>query len=169
MRFVQTLFIVVLLGCLLGGGAGAALATPNPGACYVSAAEKDRRAAKRALVRAEKRYREASHVARATRYYSTHDYSDFAWRHVEPVPVGRWVRLARRVGWPWPCIDQLMHIIARESSGYPGVVNPSSGCTGLLQILPSNVSQPERLSDPKYNLRSGLKLYRAAGWSPWIL
>ena len=48
-------------------------------------------------------------------------------------------------------------------------MNPSSGCTGLLQILRSHVSDPWRLTDPEYNLRVGLRLYRQAGWSPWAL
>jgi len=81
----------------------------------------------------------------------------------------RWAPLARWVGWPRACIPNLVYIIGRESSGRPTAVNSSSGCTGLLQILRSHVSDPWRLTDPEYNLRVGLRLYRQAGWSPWAL
>ena len=81
----------------------------------------------------------------------------------------RWGPLALWVGWPRACIPNLVYIIMRESSGRPNAVNSSSGCAGLLQILPSNVSQPWRLFDPEYNLRQGLRVYRLAGWSPWAL
>ncbi len=162
-------FLVLCVVLLCFGSAGVAVAAPNEGACYVQGAKRAARAAHRAAVQAAKRDREARHVLAATRLYSSHDYSDFAGRHVEPVPVGRWVRLARRCGWAWGNIDHLMHIVARESSGYPGVVNNVIGCTGLLQIWPGNVTEPGRLTDPEYNLRSGLKLYREAGWTPWQL
>ena len=81
----------------------------------------------------------------------------------------RWLPLARWVGWPQSALPHLAYIIQRESSGRPTAVNPSSGCTGLLQILRSHVSDPWRLTDPEYNLRVGLRLYRQAGWSPWAL
>lgn len=126
------------------------------------------RRAELVLERARRALAEARRIERATRTYSAYDYSGFAGRYVDPVPVGRWVRLARRVGWEWGTIERLMCIIARESSGYPGVSNSQgSGATGLLQIMPGNVSQPWRLSEPAYNLRSGLKLYRDAGWGQW--
>ena len=81
----------------------------------------------------------------------------------------RWAPLALWVGWSRACIPNLVYIIMRESSGRPTAVNSSSGCTGLLQILRSNVAQPWRLTEPEYNLREGLRLYRVCGWSPWAL
>lgn len=81
----------------------------------------------------------------------------------------RWRPLALWVGWPRATLANLCYIIQRESSGRPAAVNSSSGCTGLLQILRSNVSQPWRLTDPEYNLAQGLRLYRLCGWSPWAL
>jgi len=75
----------------------------------------------------------------------------------------------RYVGWSESTLPNLCYIVNRESSGRARALNPSSGCAGLLQILPSNVSQPWRLFDPEYNLREGLRLYRVAGWSPWAL
>ena len=77
--------------------------------------------------------------------------------------------LARYAGWPESTLGNLAYIIMRESSGRQRALNASSGCAGLLQILPSNVTQPWRLFDPEYNLRQGLRLYRLAGWSPWSL
>ena len=114
--------------------------------------------------------REAKHVLRETRYYSHHDYSDFAGRYVEPGPVGRWVWLAREVGWPWSTIDNLMHIIARESSGCATVPNSQgSGATGLLQLMPMHWEGKFNPKDPRKNLSYGHKLYLEAGWSPWAL
>jgi hypothetical protein len=152
--------IVVVVGVLVI--VSVVTAAPNPGAVYVTGAAKEMRQAKAS-------YREAVRVLEATKKYSRYDYTPFAGRYVEPVKVGRWVALARRCGWPWPCIERLMCIIARESSGYPGVVNDVIGCTGLLQIWPGNVSQPSRLTNPRYNLAQGLRLYREAGWSPWSI
>lgn len=117
------------------------------------------RAAHRELARARTEYSEARAVARHTRT-ATAQYGK---------TVGRWIWLLGDVGWPRSTWGQLAFIINRESRGYPGVVNSSSGCTGLLQILPSNVSEPARLSDPRYNLEQGLRLYRLAGFSPWAL
>jgi hypothetical protein len=120
--------------------------------------------------------REARHVEGATRYYSTHDYSDFAGRTVAPVPVGRWVWLARDVGWQWSQIDMLMHIIARESSGSPTVTNTQgSGATGLLQLMPGwyagdYYNFPDfNPKDARLNLYYGHKGYEESGWAPWQL
>jgi hypothetical protein len=81
----------------------------------------------------------------------------------------RWIPLLRWTRWPERVIPTMTAIIMRESSGRPKAVNPASGCTGLLQILRANCSQPWRLTDPEYNLRVGLRLYREAGLSPWAL
>lgn len=163
-RLIGVIFLILLaLLAALWLVTGSALAQANPGALY-------EKGAKREMVKARKAYREALRVSNATRYYSRHDYSDFAGRYVEPVKVGRWVALARKVGWKWGCIDNLCHIMARESSGFPGVTNSEgSGATGLLQILRSNVTQPDRLTEPRYNLAQGLRLFKVAGWGPWAL
>ena len=81
----------------------------------------------------------------------------------------RWMPLALWVGWPASTLANLAYIIMRESSGRPTAVNAASGCTGLLQVLRSHVRDPWRLTDPEYNLRVGLRLYREAGWAPWSL
>ena len=80
----------------------------------------------------------------------------------------KWLPLARFVGWPAATLSHLAAIIMRESSSRPWARNPS-GCTGLLQIWPGHVSDPAHLTDPEYNLRVGLRLYREAGWAPWAL
>ena len=93
-----------------------------------------------------------------------------AMRHPGGTSCGaRWAALALWVGWPRGTLSHLTYIIGRESSGRPRAVNSSSGCTGLLQILRSHVPDPWRLTDPEYNLRVGLRLYRRSGWSPWAL
>jgi hypothetical protein len=126
------------------------------------------------VARLEARLGEARHVLRATRYYSTHDYSDFAGRHVQPRPVGRWVWLARDTGWKWDDIDMLMHIIARESSGYPEVPNgQGSGAMGLLQWMPQWYNgawhEPFDPTNPRASLSVGVEVHASQGWGPWAL
>ena len=81
----------------------------------------------------------------------------------------RWKPLMRWTKWPEGTLANLCYIVMRESSGRAAAVNSSSGCTGLLQILRSNVTEPWRLTEPEYNLHEGLRLYRICGWSPWAL
>ncbi len=160
--------LLVLLGCLLT--TSLALASTPAHTQTVGP-----RAAHRAVVRAEAVLREARHVESATRYYSTCDYSAFAYRHVDPAPVGRWVWLARHEGWGWPQIDMLMHLIARESSGSSGAKNPSSTATGLLQMLAfhwdgsGDYGWRFNPRDPTQVLSHGWLLYLKLGWSPWAL
>ena len=79
----------------------------------------------------------------------------------------RWLPLARWVGWPEHTLSHLAYIIMRESSGRTTALNPSSLCSGLLQIHPCHgVARP---FDPEVNLRAGLRLYRSSGWAPWAL
>ena len=131
--------------------------------------------AARIAQRAADAQREARHVASATRYYSQHDYSDFAGRYVKPAAVGRGVWLARHEGWGWGEIDTLMHIIARESSGSPGVSNGGgSGAMGLMQLMPgwyrgvwwNHTFNP---ADPAKNLHYAHLIYLKEGWAPWYL
>lgn len=153
----KRLLIGVLCGlCLLPWGALPAQASD---ACSIREATQRERTAARALERARTRYRTACAVTRQTKA-ATEQYGR---------TVGRWVWLAADVGWPRGTWGQLLYVIHRESRGYPQVVNSWSGCTGLLQILPSNVDEPWRLDEPRYNLKQGLRLYRSSGWSPWAL
>lgn len=81
----------------------------------------------------------------------------------------RWIPLARYVGWPESTLQTLAYIIMRESSGRAHAYNGVIGCSGLLQIWPGHVAAANRsrLFDPEYNLRVGLRLWLAQGWSPW--
>jgi hypothetical protein len=89
--------------------------------------------------------------------------------------VGRWVWLARDTGWQWEQIDMLSHVIARESSGFPGVKNPASTATGLLQMLKAwwDGTWFGWVFDPtvaRNALMYGWKAFheKGLGWQPWI-
>ncbi len=122
----------------------------------VTATRDQLRAAHRAHMAAERREAEAAFVYRAT-CNATAAYGS---------PVGRWVWLSRQVGWPRSQVPALMYVINRESRGDPGVVNPSSGCAGLLQLHPLH-GLGETALDPRTNLSFGLRLWRSNGWTPW--
>ena len=110
-------------------------------------------------------YRSLTHQYRAEAKRLRH-----AMRHPGGSSNGvRWKPLMRHTGWPESTLANLCYIVMRESSGRAAAVNSSSGCTGLLQILKSNVREPWRLTDPEYNLAQGLRLYRLCGWSPLAL
>jgi soluble lytic murein transglycosylase-like protein len=113
-------------------------------------------AAKRSVARAEARLVEAKKVLEATKGYSTAYGSS----------VGRWVRLSRRVNWPWNQFGTLMFVLNRESNGDPTASN-GDVYLGLMQIWRAHVSDPYRLYEPGYNLKTGLNLYKGSGWSPW--
>jgi soluble lytic murein transglycosylase-like protein len=176
---------VYLAACILllvGAGAGAMaqglLAAPER-ACTAAQARQDVARAHHRLADAQRAYDEARHVLRATSFYSTHDYSDFAGRAVPPAQVGRWVRLARRAGWEWGQIDWLMHVVARESSGSASVGNGAgSGAAGLMQLMPGwyrgdwTIGGKTRVFDPfdpYLNLYWGHVIYSENGASPWSL
>jgi len=166
--------VLVLTGCAV------LLATPAPALAKVQWAQSPKQA-HRVVVRAEHQLAhakavlaEARHIESATRYYSKHDYSDFARRWVEPGPVGRWVWLARDTGWTWGDVDMLLHIIARESSGNPSVRNGSgSGATGLLQWMPDWYNgtwhTPFDPTNPRESLAVGVEVHAKQGWAPWAL
>lgn len=90
------------------------------------------------------------------------------------VNVGRWVWLARDVGWPAGTIPDLMRIIDRESGGSPKACNPSTA-SGLLQLLAIHWDGTGDYGwhfdpfNPRLNLTYGYKLYLIMGWSPWAL
>ena len=150
---IVTLFLTTLLW--LGLASTAAAAT---GACSVSAARDDVSAARSALRRAEARLAEARRVLAATEAYSS-DYGS---------NVGRWVRLSRRVAWPWSAMPTLMFVIDRESNGDPAVYNWSgSGAAGLLQLMPLHYAGRFDPTVARANLAYGRKLYVGSGWAPW--
>lgn len=117
---------------------------------------------------------EARRVLTATRRYSSCDYTSFAGRYVEPKNVGRWVWLASNVGWPVSTWPTLFGVIARESSGDPGVPNAGgSGALGLLQEMPDfylwyGLPYYDR-ANPRANLHAGLVAWRRDQWAPWLL
>jgi soluble lytic murein transglycosylase-like protein len=163
MRREHKAVILVLLGFLvLALGCTPALAA-DP--CSTKQAKRDVLRAKREYLRAAKRYREAKDVLAATRKY-VRQYGQ---------SVGRWTRLARRTGWGWGQLDQLMHIIDRESGGNPKAKNPSSTASGLLQFLAFHWDGSGSYGwrfDPfsaKQNLKYGQKLWRKQGFAPWAL
>jgi Sec-independent protein translocase protein TatA len=171
--WLAILGIVVVIALLLMSGPAKAI----EGARGIPQAKRDARQAHKELVKAQAKYREAQHILSATRYYSTHSYDDFCGRHIEdPTKVGRWVYLARKAGWPWNAMDKLMHVIARESSGYPGVSNSAgSGAAGLLQLMPgwysgSYYNFPDFDPYNAYlNLYYGHKGWLESGWVPWAV
>ena len=155
----KTVLVLVLWLCLFAGWSGANASAPA-GSCSVTQAKRDVAAAKRAVARAEARLREARHVLSSTRQYVSEYGSG----------VGRWTRLARRVGWPWPQFPTLMYVINRESGGNPAVYNyQGSGCAGLLQLAPVHYQGRFDPTRPRANLSYGLKLWRGSGWQPWSL
>jgi len=148
---------LLLGGCLLAAGAPAAAQATVPGACSVTKAHRAVHAAHRAYVRAASRYREAQRVLAETRAASDRYGSN----------TGRWVRLARCVGWPWGQMPTLMFVIDRESGGDPAAKNPASTASGLLQFLSDWWSDRWDPFQPRANLRRGYLAWREIRWQPW--
>jgi len=72
-------------------------------------------------------------------------------------------------------VETALCLIAAESGGNPDARNPSSGASGLLQVLPSWASvfgyKSSDLFDPAVNLEISAALYADGGWghwSPWL-
>ena len=147
--FMAALLALVLFFILTGPALAA-------DACPTWRAERDVRAARTAVRKAEARLAEAKRVLGATRAYSS-QYGP---------SVGRWTRLSRRVGWPWAQLPTPMSTTYRESRGDPRASN-GGVYLGLLQVWREHVADPARLYEPAYNLRTGLRLWRGSGWSPW--
>ena len=171
MCLVFVVAIVLLVAFFVA--TGHALAT-SP-ACPTWKAERDVRAARAGVQRAERRLAEARRVLTATRGYTAQYGSS----------VGRWTRAARRAEWPWPEFPTLMRVMGRESGGNPrilcgGYVLPLSAgdgqyddrAGGLMQVKPA----PRHWADPSFNLRyayrhkylPALQAY-GNGWQPWSL
>jgi hypothetical protein len=162
-----TIATVLLLSGSLFGAVGATRAAANyPGQVGVKQAHRLVHTAERDVERAKAALREARAIEDATRAASATYSPD----------VGRWVSLARREGWVWGTIPQLMYVIDRESGGAPKAKNPTSTATGLLQMLQAWwdgtwfgwVFDP---TDPAAALHYGWKAYhdRGLGWQPWAL
>jgi hypothetical protein len=72
-------------------------------------------------------------------------------------------------------VETALCLIAAESGGNPDARNPSSGASGLLQVLPSWAAvfgyESNDLFDPAVNLEISAALYADGGWehwSPWL-
>lgn len=153
MRATLTLIAVVVCAwCLIGAGSPAVLARGYADSCGVRAAQRHLRAAERAA-------REARYVVCATRQFSR-EYG---------VDVGRWVWLARDVGWARQQLPELMLIIQRESGGSPKAKNPTSTASGLLQFLSFWWQGKWNPFDPRQNLRHGYLAWKSQGFAPWAL
>jgi soluble lytic murein transglycosylase-like protein len=67
--------------------------------------------------------------------------------------------------------DTALCLMSFESGGNPGAQNPSSGASGLMQVLPSwadtfGVTR-DALFDPATNLNISRALYDDGGWGHW--
>jgi hypothetical protein len=155
--YAKIAIVLVLGGGVLFASPGPALA--SDGACSLREARSHVHNAERVLERAKTRLREARHVADATRTYSA----------LYGTSVGRWVHLARRVGWPWSQMGTLLRVVDRESGGNPYAKNPVSTASGLLQFLSGWWAGKWNPFDPRQSLRHGWYAVRDGGWSPWYL
>jgi len=166
MTYARTVLVAVC-GLALLAAAGPATAQAYEG---VSPAHAHRhvKLAERELARAKAALREARDVERATRTYSG-QYG---------VVVGRWVWLARDVGWPRDTLGTLMFVIDRESGGFPGIMNSQgSGAAGLLQEMPDWYNGSRLYYDfpafnplnPRKNLYYGHRGWLVSGWGPWSM
>lgn len=105
----------------------------------------------------------ASYKALARKYFA--EVRSLRARALRPGGYGasRWLPLARHAGWPASQEAALVTCIWRESRGDPRATNGI--CDGLLQL--HRCHGVRNVFDPLVNLRAGLRLWRASGWSPW--
>lgn len=93
-------------------------------------------------------------------------------------PAAKWGQMVNRYWsrWLWrykhrrltvPELHKALLVIWRESNGQPGCVNPSSGCTGLFQLLPAHARGKYNLKNPVTNISLAGMLYVRLGWRPW--
>lgn len=92
------------------------------------------------------------------------------WESV-PSQIAQWKELVGRVTreYPVPIPDYqgiavspakvVACIIRRESNGDPNIVNPDSGATGLMQIMPFHFEEGRDPKDPDWNVRKGLSIF----------
>jgi len=156
---VTVITTLVLGGTLLLATGAPAAASGYPDSCGVREAKRELQRAHKALLVAQRREAEARYVLGATRRF-TGAYG---------VDVGRWVQLARDVGWPREQLATLMMVIRRESGGSPKAQNPTSSASGLLQFLSPWWAGKWDPFDPRQNLRHGYLAWKASGWAPWAL
>ena len=68
-------------------------------------------------------------------------------------------------------VDRVICLIEKESGGNPDGRNPSSGASGLMQVLPSWAEvfgyAPEQLFDPTVNLYVASQIRERQGWGAW--
>lgn len=123
----------------------------------LEAQAKARAAARAAAKREAARARKERRICKATALYSARYGSS----------VGRWTRLARRVGWTWAEMPTLMRIIHGESRGYPGATNGQY--RGLMQHSSYWYAGYWSFDpySPRQSLRYGMKLKRLCGWNQW--
>jgi hypothetical protein len=76
---------------------------------------------------------------------------------------------------PPEAVDTALCLMERESAGNPNAQNPSSGASGLFQVLPSWADnfgfRPVDLFVPEHNVWVARQLYDDGGWnhwSPWL-
>jgi hypothetical protein len=159
----KRLGIILVVGLLVCIGWLVLVAAGNASTHYKDA--RTTAAAHAKVVRLANELREAQHVESATVQYSRIYGSD----------VGRWVWLARSVGWKWQDIPKLMYVIHRESGGSPTAKNPVSTASGLLQFLAFHWDGTGDYKwrfdpfNPRQNLLYGLRLFRLNGWTPWAV
>ena len=154
------ILVALIAATVFSVGASGEPARAAQGACPVWQAERDVQAAKRAVARAEARLREARRVLAATERATA----------LYGARTGRWVRLSRRTGWPWPELPTLTRVIDAESNGRPAAVNSATGCAGLLQLHPCWYAGRWQFDPtiPRLNLRYGLRVWRLCGWGAWV-
>lgn len=86
--------------------------------------------------------------------------------------VEQWRSLV--ASYPWN-VDTALCLMSHESGGSTDAYNPSSGASGLMQVLASWADnfgyQPADLFNPQVNLDISYALYADGGWghwSPWL-
>lgn len=122
------------------------------------------------------------------------EWKEFTERHAEPAPYHGGVTDAPKAprpavggsyvgasGEPWrslvathfpaSAVDTMTCLVGYESAGNPSARNPSSGASGLLQVMPFwadhfGVSRSS-LFDPDTNVRIARKVWDAQGFGAW--
>jgi len=92
------------------------------------------------------------------------------WKNVPP-EIARWKQLVGKItsehhvpipdyqGVPVSPAKAIACLIMRESRGDPDIVNPDSGATGLMQIMPFHFEEGQNPCDPEWNIRKGFSIF----------
>lgn len=87
-----------------------------------------------------------------------------------PERASRWEGLAYAY-WPEEEIATVLRIIECESNGDPQAVNPRSGASGLMQVMPFWADhfgyEREDLLDPSLNMEMAVLVWQEQGWEAW--